>query len=90
MQKCDIGIIGLAVMGENLALNMESKNFSVAVFNRTVSKMDDFVKTRGTNKKIEGVHSLGEFVRLLKTPRKIMLMVKAGSAVDEMIGSRLG
>ncbi len=87
--NCDIGLIGLAVMGENLALNIESRGFSVAVFNRTVSKVDDFVRGRGAGKKIVGCHSLPEFVESLARPRKVMLMVKAGPAVDEFIGQLL-
>jgi len=86
MDKADIGLIGLAVMGENLVLNMESKGFAVAVFNRTVSKVDDFVVSgRGRGKKIIGCHSLQELTGALKSPRKVMLMVKAGQAVDEGI-----
>ncbi len=86
MDKADIGLIGLAVMGENLVLNMESKGFTVAVFNRTVSKVDDFVVSgRGRGKKIIGCHSLQELTGALKSPRKVMLMVKAGQAVDEGI-----
>ena len=86
----DIGLIGLAVMGENLVLNMESHGYTVAVFNRTVSKVDDFVKTgRGNGKKIIGAHDLKEFVGSLKTPRKVMMMVKAGGAVDATIDSVL-
>lgn len=85
MQKADIGLIGLAVMGENLVLNMESKGFTVAVYNRTVSKVDDFINGRGKGKNIIGTHSIEEFVASLKTPRKIMLMVKAGQAVDDFI-----
>lgn len=81
----DIGLIGLAVMGENLVLNMESKGFGVAVFNRTVSKVDNFINGRGKGKNIKGCHSLEEFVNSLKKPRKIMLMVKAGQAVDDFI-----
>ncbi|MBN1508250.1 MAG: decarboxylating NADP(+)-dependent phosphogluconate dehydrogenase [Sedimentisphaerales bacterium] len=89
MAQADIGLIGLAVMGENLILNMESKGFTVACFNRTVSKVDDFVNGRAKGKSIIGCHSLEEFVGVLQKPRKIMLMVKAGSAVDEFIGHLL-
>jgi 6-phosphogluconate dehydrogenase len=85
MAQADIGLIGLAVMGENLILNMESKGFAVACFNRTVSKVDDFVNGRAKGKNIIGCHSIEEFVGALKTPRKIMLMVKAGKPVDEFI-----
>jgi len=86
MDKADIGLIGLAVMGENLVLNMESKGFTVAVFNRTVSKVDDFVVSgRGKGKKFIGCHSVQELAASLKAPRKVMLMVKAGQAVDEAI-----
>lgn len=85
MQQADIGLIGLAVMGENLVLNMESKGFTVAVFNRTVSKVDDFVNGRGRGKNIIGCHSVAELCQCLKRPRKVMLMVKAGSAVDDFI-----
>jgi 6-phosphogluconate dehydrogenase len=85
MSKADIGLIGLAVMGENLILNMESKGFTVACFNRTVSKVDDFMNGRAKSKNIIGCHSIEEFVANLKTPRKVMLMVKAGQAVDDFI-----
>ena len=85
MKKADIGLIGLAVMGENLVLNMESKGFTVAVFNRTVSKVDDFVNSRGKGKKFIGAHSLKELVDSLERPRKVMMLVKAGSAVDDFI-----
>jgi 6-phosphogluconate dehydrogenase len=85
MAQADIGLIGLAVMGENLILNMESKGFTVACFNRTVSKVDDFVNGRAQGKKIIGCHSVEELVASLKKPRKIMMMVKAGQAVDELI-----
>ena len=89
MAQADIGLIGLAVMGENLILNMESKGFTVACFNRTVSKVDDFVNGRAKGKNIIGCHSLEEFVGVLKKPRKIMLMVKAGPPVDEFINHLL-
>src|SRR5262245_39350165 len=81
----DIGLIGLAVMGENLVLNIESRGYTVAVFNRTVSRVTDFVEGRGKGKKIAGTFSLPELVANLKRPRKVMMMVKAGSAVDDMI-----
>jgi 6-phosphogluconate dehydrogenase len=85
MEKADIAVVGLAVMGENLILNMESKGFTVACFNRTVSKVDDFLNGRAKGKNIIGCHSIKELAANLKKPRKIMLMVKAGSAVDEFI-----
>jgi len=89
MAKADIGLIGLAVMGENLILNMESKGFTVACFNRTVSKVDDFIAGRAKGKNIIGCHSVEELIAALKRPRKIMLMVKAGSAVDSFIDQLL-
>jgi len=85
MSKADIGVIGLAVMGENLILNMESKGFTVACFNRTVSKVDAFINGRAKGKNIIGCHSLEELVENLARPRKVMLMVKAGPAVDAFI-----
>ncbi len=85
MAEMDIGLIGLAVMGENLVLNMESKGFGVAVFNRTVSKVDDFVNGRGKDKNIVGCQSIEDLVANLKRPRKVMLLVKAGQAVDAFI-----
>jgi 6-phosphogluconate dehydrogenase len=84
-QQADIGLIGLAVMGENLVLNMESKGFTVAVYNRTLEKVDNFANGRGKGKKIIATHSIKELVSSLKKPRKIMLMVKAGQAVDDFI-----
>jgi 6-phosphogluconate dehydrogenase len=83
----DIGLIGLAVMGENLVLNMESKGFQVTVFNRTIQKVDDFIAGRAKGKNIKGAHSVEELVKSLKRPRKVMIMVKAGSAVDDMINT---
>jgi len=83
--KYDIGLVGLAVMGENLVLNMERNGFRVAVFNRTVSKVDDFIGGRARGKAIKGCHSLDELIRSLAQPRKVMLMVKAGKAVDDFI-----
>jgi 6-phosphogluconate dehydrogenase len=85
MAQADIGLIGLAVMGENLILNMESKGFTVACFNRTVSKVDNFVNGRAKGKNIIGCKTIEELVASLKTPRKIMLMVKAGQPVDDFI-----
>jgi 6-phosphogluconate dehydrogenase len=83
----DIGLIGLAVMGENLVLNMESKGFQVSVYNRTIKKVDDFLAGRAKGKNIKGAHSIEDLVKSLKRPRKIMIMVKAGTAVDEMINT---
>jgi len=87
MNKADIGVVGLAVMGENLVLNMESKGFSVAVFNRTTSKVKNFVEGRGADKNIVGTYSVEELVAALSKPRKIMVMVKAGAPVDMFIDS---
>ena len=78
-------MVGLAVMGENLILNMESKGFTVACFNRTVSKVDDFINRRGKGKNIIGCHTMEELVAKLEKPRRIMLMVKAGKPVDDFI-----
>ena len=83
----DIGLIGLAVMGENLVLNMESKGFRVAVYNRTVRKVDDFLEGRAKGKNITGTYSIEELVGSLARPRKVMLMIKAGTAVDDMIAA---
>lgn len=85
MSKADIGLVGLAVMGENLVLNMESHGFTVAVYNRTVTKVDDFVNGRGKGKKIIGAHTIEDLIANLKKPRKVMLMVKAGKPVDDFI-----
>jgi 6-phosphogluconate dehydrogenase len=87
--KYDIGLIGLAVMGENLALNMESKGFTVAVYNRTTAKVDEFINGKAAGKAFVGVHSLAELTARLKSPRVVMLMVKAGKPVDDMIESIL-
>ena len=81
----DIGLVGLAVMGENLALNMESKGFHVSVYNRTVEKVDRFMEGRGKGLNFYGAHSLEEFISSLKSPRKVFLMVKAGKPVDDFI-----
>ena len=84
-KKADIGLVGLAVMGENLVLNMESKGFTVAVFNRTVEKVDSFLGGRGKGKNFIGCKTIEELVANLERPRKIMLMVKAGKPVDDFI-----
>jgi len=84
-KKADVGLVGLAVMGENLALNMESKGFTVAVYNRTTGKVKDFVQGRGSGKNIIGTYSAEEFVNSLERPRKVMMMVKAGAPVDAFI-----
>ncbi len=85
MSKADIGLIGLAVMGENLVLNIESRGFSVAVFNRTTSKIDAFLAGRAQGKNITGCYSIEELVQNLKRPRKIFMLVKAGQPVDDFI-----
>lgn len=84
-KEADIGVVGLAVMGENLILNMASKGFTVACFNRTTSKVDSFVEGRAAGQAIIGCHSVEELIGSLKRPRKIMCMIKAGSAVDSLI-----
>ena len=84
--QCDIGLIGLAIMGENLVLNMESKGFSVAVFNRTTEVTEKFAAGRGKGKNIQPTRTMEEFVAALKRPRKAMIMVKAGAPVDDVIG----
>jgi 6-phosphogluconate dehydrogenase len=83
--SCDIGLIGLAVMGQNLVLNMNDHGYKVAVFNRTVSKVDDFIKDEAKGTQVVGAHSLEEFCGLLKSPRRVMIMVKAGEVVDQTI-----
>jgi len=87
MKKSDIGLIGLAVMGENLVMNMESKGFTVSVYNRTTEKVKNFVEGRAKGKNIVGTYSLEELVASLAKPRKVMMMIKAGSAVDTTIES---
>ena len=89
MKKADIGLIGLAVMGENLVMNMESKGFTVAVYNRTTSKVDNFINGRASGKNIIGCHSLEELVSNLEKPRKVFMMIKAGPSVDAMIDTLL-
>lgn len=83
--KADIGLIGLAVMGENLVLNMERNGFTVALYNRTVEKVDKFMNGRGKDKNFIGAHSIEEFITSLERPRKVMLLVKAGKPVDDFI-----
>ncbi|MDJ0806226.1 MAG: decarboxylating NADP(+)-dependent phosphogluconate dehydrogenase [Gammaproteobacteria bacterium] len=85
MAKADIGLIGLAVMGQNLVLNMADHGYRVAVYNRTTSKVDDFLKGPAQGATIVAAYSLGELVATLDSPRKIMLMVKAGDVVDQFI-----
>src|SRR3954462_15222433 len=86
MKQCDIGLIGLAVMGENLVLNMESKGFSVAVFNRSTEVTEKFAAGRGKGKNIRPTTTIEDFVGALARPRKAMIMVKAGAPVDSVIG----
>jgi len=88
-EKADIGVVGLAVMGENLILNMESKGFTVACFNRTTRKVDAFMQGRAAGKNIIGCHSIQELVESLANPRKVMCMIKAGAPVDAFIASVL-
>ena len=83
--KADIGLIGLAVMGENLVLNMERNGYTVAVYNRTIDKVDKFVNGRGRDKKFIGAHTIEEFITSLERPRKVMMLVKAGKPVDDFI-----
>jgi 6-phosphogluconate dehydrogenase len=85
----DIGLIGLAVMGQNLVLNMNDHGSTVAVFNRTTSKVDDFLAQEAKGTKVVGTHSLEEFVKTLKRPRRVFMLVKAGGAVDALIESLL-
>ena len=83
--SCDIGLIGLAVMGQNLVLNMNDHGYKVAVFNRTTSKVDQFVDNQAKGTQIVGTHGIEEMCNLLKSPRRIMMMIKAGKVVDETI-----
>jgi 6-phosphogluconate dehydrogenase len=85
MENADIGLIGLAVMGQNLVLNMNDHGFKVAVFNRTVSKVDDFLAGSAKETQVIGTHSLEQLIRTLKRPRRVMLMVQAGKPVDDFI-----
>ncbi len=83
--KCDIGVIGLAVMGENLARNIESRGFRVAVYNRTTEVVDEFMQKHGAGHRFVGCQSVEQLVASLASPRKVMLMIKAGPAVDAVI-----
>src|SRR5580700_9430316 len=83
--NCDIGLIGLAVMGQNLVLNMNDHGYKVAVFNRTISKVDDFLANEAKGTQVVGTHSDEELAQALKKPRRVMIMVKAGDAVDQTI-----
>jgi 6-phosphogluconate dehydrogenase len=87
--NADIALIGLAVMGQNLILNMNDHGFTVVVYNRTISKVDDFLNNEAKGTKIIGAHSIEEMVSVLKKPRRVMLMVKAGKPVDEFIDQPL-
>jgi 6-phosphogluconate dehydrogenase len=84
-ESCDIGLIGLAVMGQNLVLNMNDHGYKVAVFNRTVSKVDDFIQNEAAGTKVVGAHTIEELIGALKRPRRVMMMVKAGDTVDQVI-----
>src|SRR5262245_47762330 len=83
--SCDIGLIGLAVMGQNLVLNMDDHGYRVAVFNRTTARVDDFLADQAGGTQVVGAHSIPELVAQLRSPRRVMLMVKAGETVDEVI-----
>jgi len=87
--NCDMGLIGLAVMGQNLVLNMNDHGYKVAVYNRTVSKVDDFIHNEAKGTQVVGAHSPQELAQALKRPRRVMIMVKAGSAVDQTIAEML-
>ena len=89
MEKSDIGLIGLAVMGQNLVLNMSDHGFQVSVFNRTTSKVDAFVNGEAQGHSVVGTYSVEELVSSLKRPRRIMMMIKAGKPVDMTIDSLL-
>lgn len=89
MRKADIAVIGLAVMGENLILNMENKGFTVACFNRTIEKVDAFIDGRGKGRNLIGCHGLQELLERLERPRKVLMMVRAGKPVDDLIAQLL-
>ncbi len=88
-QKAEIGLAGLAVMGENLVLNMAGKGFPVAVYNRTTAKVDTFLAGRAKGLPISGFHQVRDFVEAVERPRKVMMMLKAGEAVDQFIDQLL-
>jgi 6-phosphogluconate dehydrogenase len=88
--QCDIGLFGLAVMGENLALNIESRGYQIAVFNRTTAVVDKFLAERAAGKRVVGCHTVEQLVASLAPPRKVMLMIKAGPAVDTVVEQLLG
>ncbi|MCD6495373.1 NADP-dependent phosphogluconate dehydrogenase, partial [Candidatus Bipolaricaulota bacterium] len=83
--NADLGVVGLAVMGQNLVLNVESRGYTVVVYNRTASRTEEFVEEKTVEKKVIPTYSLPEFVASLAAPRKIILMVKAGSATDTVL-----
>ena len=85
MSKADIGLIGLAVMGQNLVLNMNDHGYNVVVYNRTYAKTETFLKGPAKGTDVTGAHSLQEFVDQLEKPRKMIIMIKAGAAVDKVI-----
>src|SRR5689334_14454851 len=87
--EADIGLIGMGVMGENLILNMNDHGFVVSCWNRTTSKLDDFMNAGAKGTKVRGFHELSKFVASLKRPRRIMLMIKAGQPVDDFIAELL-
>src|SRR5438105_13480938 len=84
-QTADIALIGLAVMGQNLILNMNDHGYTVVAYNRTTSKVDDFLAKEAKGTKVLGAHSIEEMVAQLKKPRRVMMLVKAGKPVDELI-----
>src|SRR5262250_3228729 len=87
--KGDIALIGLAVMGQNLILNMDDHGFTVVAYNRTVSKVDDFLQKEAKGTKVQGARSIAELCAKLKRPRRVMMLVKAGAAVDDFIAQLL-
>ena len=88
--KADIALIGLAVMGQNLILNMDDHGFTVVAYNRSTAKVDHFLANEAKGTKVLGAHSIAEMVSKLKTPRRVMMLVKAGKPVDEWIEPQAG